>query len=330
MKKTLAALAALAACGAAMAQSSVQMYGRLDTSVGSEKINGASSTEAFSGLLTTSRWGLRGTEDLGGGLKALFNLEASLQADDGRVGSSGLFFDRQSWVGLAGGFGTVKLGRSDTSYDDIRDLAVVSNLWDSEFTPNKIAYTAGVSDYSSRAGNQLRYESPKFGGFTFGAGYSLDEQDAPVERDVVSANVRYRAGKLDLGLGWQQQKHESTPGSDREYVALSAAWRFEALKVSGGYQRAKNGSGVRDDEYSVGVAVPFGAFELSAGYAWSDSETAGGATNAEGKAFAVGGTYSLSKRTRLYAGFLDGEVESGAGTVTTDRRLFALGVRHDF
>ena len=52
--------------------------------------------------------------------------------------------------------------------------------------------------------------------------------------------------------------------------------------------------------------------------------------NAEGQAFAVGGTYSLSKRTRLYAGFLDGEVENGAGTVTTDRRLFALGVRHDF
>ncbi|WBY03696.1 porin [Ramlibacter tataouinensis] len=329
MKNSLIALAALACAGSALAQSSATLYGRIDTGIGSEKINGASNTQVFSGQLSTSRIGLRGAEDLGGGLKANFNLEGTLAADTGVVGGGNGFFDRQSWVGLSGGFGSFKAGRSDTAFDDIRDLAVVNNLWDSEFSPTKIAYTAGVGDYSSRASNMLRYDTPSLGGFSAGVSYALDENDAQ-KRDVTAYNLRYRAGALDLGLGFQQQKHEATPASDREYTALSASYKFDALRLSGGWQRAENGAGLEDDEYSVGVAVPFGAFELTAGYAWSKSETAAGATSAKGKAFSVGGTYSLSKRTRLYAAMLDGEVENGAGAITTDRRLFALGVRHDF
>ncbi len=328
MKYSLIALAVLASAGSALAQSNATLYGRIDTGLGTEKINGISTTQVFSGQLSTSRWGLRGSEDLGGGLKANFNLEASLAADTGVVGGNNGFFDRQSWVGLSGGFGSFKAGRSDTAFDDIRDLAVVHDLWDSEFSPPKIAYTAGVGDYSSRASNMLRYDTPSLGGLSAGVSYGLDEDEA-LSRNVTAWNLRYRSGPLDVGLASQKQKHEATPASARDYLALSASYKFDALRLSGGWQRAENAAGTEDDEYSLGVAVPFGAFELSAGYAWSKSETAG-ATSAKGKALAVGGTYSLSKRTRLYAALLDGEVKNGAGTVTTDRRLFALGVRHDF
>jgi predicted porin len=328
MKHSLIALAVLASAGSAFAQSSVALYGRIDTSIGSEKINGNSTTRMASGLLSTSRLGFRGSEDLGGGLKANFNLEGSLASDSGVIGSAAGFFDRQSWVGLAGGFGSVRAGRTDTAFDDIRDLAVVHNLWDSEFSPTKIAYGAGVGDYSSRAGNMLRYDTPSLGGFSAGISHALDENDTQ-KRDLTAYNLRYRGGRLDVGVAFQQQRHEAAPASDREYVALSASYKFDLLKLSGGIQRAENDAGTRDDEYSVGVAVPFGAFELSAGHAWSRAETAGART-AEGQAFAIGGTYAMSKRTRLYAGLLDGEVEDGAGAVTTERRLFAIGVRHDF
>lgn len=241
----------------------------------------------FSGQLSTSRWGLGGSEDLGAGLKANFNLEASLQSDNGTVGSSAGFFDRQSWVGLSGGFGSLRLGRSDTAFDDVRDLAVVYNLWDSEFSPTKIAYTAGVGDYSSRNANMVRYDTPRFGGFSAGVSYAMDEDEAQ-ERDVTAFNLRYRAGALDLGLGYQEQSHEATPASDREYLALSASYRFEALRLSGGWQRAENRAGTKDDEYALGVAVPLGsAFEVSAGFAYSKAET-NGATSAKGKAFAFG------------------------------------------
>jgi predicted porin len=328
MKHSVIALALLACAGGAMAQSSVSIYGRIDSSVGSEKINGESTTGLYSGQLSTSRLGFRGTEDLGGGLKAMFNLEGSLAVDEGRMGSSSGMFDRQSWVGLGGGFGTFRMGRTDTAFDDIRDLAVVNNLWDSEFSPTKIAYTGGVGDYSSRAGNMLRYDTPVMGGFSAGVSYAMDENEAQ-KRDTSALNLRWRGGALDVGVAYQQQKHEATPASDREYIALSASYKFDALRVSGGYQRAENSAGTTDDEYSIGVAVPFGAFELSAGYAWSEAETAG-ATSAEAQAFAIGGTYSLSKRTRLYAAMLDGDVEDGTGASVTDRRLLTVGVRHDF
>lgn len=323
MKKSMIALALVACAGSALAQSSVTIYGRIDTGIGQEKEDGVTTTGMFSGRLSTSRLGFRGAEDLGGGLSAIFNLEGTLGTDAGTVD----LFNRQSWVGLAGGFGTLRLGRTDTAFDDIRDLAVANNLWDSEFSPTKIAYTAGLGDYASRAGNMVRYDTPRMGGFSAGVSYAMDENEAQ-KRDVTALNLRWRGGPLDVGAAWQQQKHEAAPASDRDYIALAASYKFDALRVSGGWQRAENGAGTEDDEFSIGVAVPFGAFELSAGYAWSDSEFAAGG-EAEGKAFGVGGTYALSKRTRLYAALIDGEVESGGATIS-ERRLYTVGVRHDF
>ena len=331
MKKSLIALAVIAASGAALAQSNVTLYGRLDASLANtkDKIANTSNTTMESGLLTTSRWGIRGSEDLGAGLKANFNLETGIKNDTGAQGTNNSAFDRQSWVGLSGAFGAVKLGRSDTAFDDIRDLAVVNNLWDSEFTPNKIAYTAGVAEYSSRASNQIRYESPSFAGFTAGVSYGLDEQASPVKKDVQAFNLRYRAGALDAGIGYQEQKDNTAPASNLEYTAISASYDFGSFRVSGGYNLAENGLKQEDDEFSVGVAVPYGNFEFSAGYAYSKSKTAG-VTQAKGSAYALGATYALSKRTKVYAAYLDGDVENGAGTKTADKRVYAAGIRHDF
>lgn len=323
MKKSLIALAVLASTGAAMAQSNVTLYGRIDTSIGSNKVNGVSSTQMFSGNLSSTRWGLRGTEDLGGGLKAIFGLEQGFDSSAGTQ-AAGSAFDRQSIVGLSGGFGTVKLGRHDTSFDDIRDLSVSSNLWDSEFTPTKIAYTAGVADYSSRASNQVRYESPSFGGFSFGASHGLDE-DSTVKADTTAFNLRYRAGALDVGVGYQDQK-----AVNRKYTTVAGAYNFGVARLSGGYNRAAVQNGAKANGYTIGVAIPLDAFELSFGYAYSKAENAAGTTSAKGSALSAGVTYAMSKRTRLYGAYLDGDVENGAGVNTLDRRMYSVGVRHDF
>lgn len=323
MKKSLVALAVLATTGAAMAQSSVTIYGRIDTSVGSNKVNGVSTTQLFSGNLTSTRWGLRGSEDLGGGLKAIFGLEQGFDSSNGTQ-AAGSAFDRMSIVGLSGGFGTLKLGRHDTSFDDIRDLSISSNLWDSEFTPTKIAYTAGVADYSSRASNQIRYESPSFGGFSLGASYGLDE-DATVKADTTAFNLRYRAGNLDVGFGYQDQK-----ANNRKYSTLGGAYNFGVARLSAGFNRAEIRNGNEADGFAIGVNVPVGALDFSVGYAYSKAETPAGATAAKGTALSAGVTYAMSKRTRLYGAFLDGEVENGAGVKTLDRRMYSVGVRHDF
>ena len=338
MKKSLialAALATLAAAGTAAAQSSVTIYGRLDASVGTNKVDSVSTTQLFSGNLTTSRLGFRGTEDLGGGLKANFQLESALTVDDGTAGS--LRFGRASWVGLSGGFGAVRMGLIDSAYKDIYDMGVSNNLYDSEFTPTKIAYlsgtvgtASGVSDYSSRLSNSIRYDTPSFGGFSAGLSYAFDENVAPAttNSEVTAFNLRYRAGPLDVGLGYQDQKN-ATATSDRNFTVLAAAYNFGMARVSGQYQMTDQANGLEDSDYSFGVTVPLGKFDVSAGYAKGKSEL-NGVTTGDGTAFALGATYALSKRTKLYGGLLDGEVENGAGATARERRLYAVGVRHDF
>lgn len=339
MKKSLIALAVLATTGAAFAQSSVNLYGRIDTSVGSSKIGApglaARSNQMFSGNLTSTRWGVRGSEDLGGGLKAIFGLEQGFDSSNGTQ-TAGDAFNRMAMVGLSGGFGAVKLGRHDTSFDDIRDLTVSSNIFDS----GTFASTEGVvgtsgylgvgqlADYGDRANNQIRYESPSFGGFSAGFSYGLDEQTAPVKRDVTAVNVRYKAGKLDVGYGYQENANE-VAASNLEFNTLGAAYDFGSFRLSGGWNQVKNQASRKSDSYSIGAIVPVGAFDLSMGYSTAKAKQ-GSATFEKGDAFSAAVAYNLSKRTRVYAGLTTGDIENAAGTKVREREVYALGLAHTF
>lgn len=326
MNKSLIALAVLAASGAAMAQSSVTLYGRVDLSVGSLKELGkGSETKMFQGGdggLTTSRWGLRGSEDLGGGLKAIYKLENRFNATDGS--SQDPFFKGESTVGLSGGFGTVRLGRSTTVYDDIRAVSYSANVFDSAFTPASNGVFKSGGDYSSRFNNMISYETPSFGGFYAGLNYALDN-DSTKNETMTALKAGYKNGPLHAALGYQNERK-----TDDKYVALSGAYDLGAASISAGYNQ-RNGTDANGDdtEFTVGVNVPLGAVNLSAGYANSKTEK-GGATSSKSSGFGLGATYSLSKRTRLYGGYRTHEVKNSAGTKTADTRLFALGIRHDF
>jgi predicted porin len=335
MQKSLIALAALATLsGAALAQSSVTIYGRLDASVGGLDTGAGNQNQMFSGNLTTSRLGFRGTEDLGGGLKANFQLEQGLNVINGQTnasGGGGVTFNRASWVGLSGGFGGITLGLRDSAYKDAYDLGNAHNVFDSEFTPVKAAYqgaaAVNVGDFTSRPASQIRYDSPKFGGFSGAASYAFD-QTAGTESDITAFHLRYAGGPLDVALGFQQQ-NSLTAASDRDYTVLSGIYNFGAFRVSAQYQNAETSANLKDNDFAIGVSMPLGAFEVSAGYATSESKQ-GGAKVREGSGFALGATYALSKRTRLYGAYLDGDTENAAGTTVTERKLYAVGVRHDF
>lgn len=349
MKKSLIALAVLAASGAAMAQSSVTVYGRLDASVGSAKVGPitggvgpVSNTQMFANNLTTSRIGFRGTEDLGGGLSALFIIETGFAPDAPAATTLG---DRAAVVGLSGGFGTIKLGRHDTSFDDIRDLSVSSNLWDSTHLASTetivgagangaVPASLGVgqlADYGDRANNQVRYESPSFSGFTFGASYGFGEATKPAKTDVTAFNLRYKAGALDVGYAYQENKNISAALVDTtiEYNTLAAAYNFGSFRVSGGWNQAKNQTQRKSNTYSIGVNVPVDALDFSLGYSTAKAKQAG-ATFEKGSAFSAGVTYSLSKRTRLYAALTNGDVENAAGVKVRQRDIYAVGVVHTF
>jgi len=358
MKKSLIALAVLAASGAAMAQSSVTVYGRLDASVGSAKVGApgvSGNTQLFNSNLTSSRLGFRGTEDLGGGLSAIFGIETGFQVDSPGTsnnatpgGAPTTLGDRAAFVGLAGGFGTVKLGRHDTSFDDIRDLSVSSNLWDSTHLASTetivgasanggVAASAGVgglADYGDRANNQIRYESPSFSGFTFGASYGFGEATKPAKADVTAFNLRYKAGALDIGYAFQENKAISATLVDttNQYNTLAAAYNFGAFRVSGGWNQVKRdvAGGVKANAYTIGVNVPVNAFDFSVGYSTAKAKQ-NGATFEKGSAFSAGVTYALSKRTRAYAALTNGDVENGVtGAKLRQRDIYAVGVIHTF
>jgi len=161
MKKSLIALAVLAASGAAMAQSSVTLYGIADVWVGNLKAsevaaNPAGMTMLQSGGVSTSRWGVRGSEDLGGGLKAIFTLEQGFSADDGTSAGG---FNRQAFVGLAGGFGQVTFGNTWTAMDDV--MGVSNSGFDSGLSATQGVWISNVI-YAANPGNTIKYTTPQF------------------------------------------------------------------------------------------------------------------------------------------------------------------------
>lgn len=325
MSKSLVAVSFLIASGAAMAQSSVTLYGRVDLSVGSEKKLGAPSTTKMfhggDGGLTTSRWGFRGTEDLGGGLKASFKVENRFNPDDGT--SQDPFFKGESTLSLAGDFGEIKLGRSTTVFDDVIAISNSSSAFDSAFTPANYGVYGSGGNYSSRFNNKVTYLSPTMGGLYAGIDYAFDE-DATVKAEKMAVKVGYKAGALNVALAYQDEKTVA------DYTAISAAYDFGVASVSGGYVKRGGTAATGDDtEYTVGVTVPFGAMAVSAGYAGSKTEVAN-ATSAKASGFGVGATYALSKRTKAYVGYRAHDVKNASGTKTADTRLYAMGIRHDF
>lgn len=323
MKKSIIAIAALAAAGSALAQSNVTLYGRADIGIGSVKEAGKSTSKMIDNNLTTSRWGMRGTEDLGGGLKASFKFEQRLNLSTGEVQSPA--FKGETSVGLSGGFGAVTMGRFSTVYDDVRALSNTHAVYDSNsFTPASVGVYGSGGDYSSRFGSQIRYDLPNLGGFYGSLAYAF-ESAADKDDGMTGLKLGYKTGALNVALGLQNEK-----GSDNDYLALSASYDFGAAALSGGYNSRKGNDAKGDDtEFQIGVNVPVGAFDFSVGYASSKTEV-GGATSVKSSGLGLGTTYKMSKRTRAYAGLSNVDFKNGAGKKTGDKRIFALGLRHDF
>lgn len=311
MKKSLIALAVLAASGAAMAQSSVSIYGIADAGVFDDK--GASAT-IKSGGLNTSRLGFKGTEDLGGGLAANFLLEQGINLTSGNgTGGAGVTFNRQAYVGLSGGFGEIKLGNVYTAYDDIAAgaaLAFDSGQFDSQDI-------FGSMGYNSNPETNFYYATPSFGGFSGAISYEIDA----AKENVASFHVKYEGGPLFVALGYQDESDVGGAGAGNKFTTLNGSYNFGAFKLLAAYGT----DDVNDaDDISIGAEIPFGAFTLSAGYAMSDRGAAG-----DFKGVAIMGTYDLSKRTALYAGYRDDNAAAVTAGAGVDKRI-GFGIRHKF
>ena len=323
----LAALAVLASTGAAFAQSTVTIYGRIDNSIGAQKDLGKSTQNKMfyggNGGLTTPRLGFRGTEDLGGGLKANFQLEQRIDTTSGA--EEGPTFKGAALVGLSGGFGTIRAGRMVTQYDDVRALSYANNVFDSAFSPADNGVFKSGGDYSKRHNSQIRYEMPAMGGVYGGVSYAF-EQTASKGDTMTGFMLGYKDGPLNVALGYQDEKTKS------KYSGIAGSYNFGVVSVSAGFYTRKGSTTAlgKDDEFTAGINVPVApAINVSLGYASSKTKVNGKATG-KSDGFGLGATYDLSKRTKLYVGYRTHNIKNAASVKTTDTAIYAVGARHDF
>lgn len=304
----IAALATLAAAsGTVFAQSTVTIYGKLDQGfsrgIGAEnfKLKQASS----------SRLGFRGTEDLGGGLKANFQIEHRFTPNDGLAGST--FWAGRSIVGVSGGFGRVDLGRD---YTAAFWTALGGDVFGWDGVASNAAATAagavGPAGMPVRFADGISYTSPSFAGLKLRA-------SAQVKGDAAnggsSFQLAYANGPLSASVASEKT------AAEHKYTGIGAAYNMGVARVNALISKSETAAGVEGEGMVFGLTVPMGALTLKASYATlevADVKTI--------QQLGLGARYALSKRTNIYTSFASNS-KAAAGT---KKNGMEFGFQHNF
>lgn len=329
-KKIIALAVAAAAAAPAFAQSNVTVYGIADAYYARSSASGASSvTSINAGGQSASRLGFKGTEDLGGGLKAIFVLEYGLVNDaDVGVGEN---LARQQLLGLTGSWGTAVAGRAQTTGYDWScansTLAGSAIDADSKLGVSTLLACGG----SGRQNNAVAYISPSFGGLSFAVNHArVTEAGNDSSGTLLSAT--YTNGPISAGLVWGGI--DFSTAADTDEYGVRASYDFGMAKVGGHWQNNDNGT-TDNSKWQIFAAIPVsaaGAVHLQ--YAQNDMDAA----NSDSDAWTLAYTHSLSKRTNVYTGYTrvtnDSAVKQAAGfaapTNGGNSSVFAVGLRHMF
>ncbi|MCX7249763.1 MAG: porin [Burkholderiales bacterium] len=351
MKRSLIALAALAVVSAASAQSSVTIFGVVDATVAIGNGDTSNKTQLTNSGYNSSRLGFRGVEDLGGGLKAKFWLEAGVMNDNGAGaatnvnnqgaggalagmnGSQGLTFNRSSWVSVEGSMGEIRLGRdytpqfwSFTVYDP--------------FGTNGVGTTQALNSSAGgvtivRASNSLAWKSPSYSGFGIWAQTYFGENASSAASqagDGSAIRVSYDQGPLSLAFA--VSKTTTGAGTDVTSTNVAGSYNMGVAQLMAFWNKDEN-TGAKDvTGYTIGALVPVapaGTVRVS----FSNSDNGNGAKTDK---FALGYVHDLSKRTALYGTFASlsnsggaAQALNGAATPANGSSTgFDIGVRHAF
>jgi predicted porin len=322
MNKKLVAVAVaavLAAPLAAQAQTAnVTLYGRLNITL--EYIDANGDRPSLQRLSSnSSRLGVRGTESLGGGLNAIFQIESSISGDAG----GGTLAGRDTFVGLQGSWGTVRFGNFLAPYDDMHPIFGNVPTFTTSILSTASIWSQGTSakaagGFDARLGNSLRYDTPNIAGFVGGAQISLDAEDGARDPYVFSLSGVYNNGPFQGGIAYELNKdvrvvNNVSQGDDWAFT-VTAAWNFGVVRIAGVYERldydTPTGS-LKRNFYGVSATAPVGPGTIYAFYGLADEGKGGGSRVAglasgpdtEADQFSISYTYPLSKRTISYVGY---------------------------
>ncbi len=338
MNKKLVAVAVaglLAAPLAAQAQTAnVTLYGRLNLTM--EAVSGKAPDSNLPGSpdvnrtvyrvsSNSSRLGVKGTEALGGGLSAIFQLESSINADSG----GGTLAGRETFVGLQGSWGTAKIGNFLAPYDDIHPIfGNVPTLTTSILSTAALWAQGSQSNdnggFDSRLGNSIRYDSPNIAGFVGSVQVAAKDTSnstlAQQQRHsyILSTGGFYNNGPFQAGLAYEMHEKLRGPDLNDQAFSVAANWNFGIIKVGGVYERldydTATGS-LKRNFWGISGTVPIGPGQLYGFYGNAGDGTGGAADGTTVGQLTKGGgtgasqweisyTYALSKRTLAYTGFV--------------------------
>ena len=340
MKKTLAALAVMGAFGATSAfAADVTLYGLVDYGFNYQHIDGdvasvdaADNFKMMSGQNSGSRFGLKGTEDLGNGLKVIFQLENGFNGDDGTFNSSGKLFDRQATLALAGSFGEVAFGRMGQlasalgSYGLLGTTSPFSSGWQ-DLTGMKFVQAKGHTRYD----NMVTYKTPTFAGFNAFAQYSFGN-----------------SGNKDTAVEWAEGK----ASADR-YYGLGATYKTQNLYLVGIVDSVNYGSkqtvGTKDlddaltvtlgGNYNFGFMTTYAAFQYfdnalgvgqkEIGESSMEAASQFSANGAEGYSVALGvGVPAFGGTAKAHVGYVDAEDTKDSDLLEMTRWNVAVGYEY--
>jgi predicted porin len=321
----LAAVALLAA-PAVQAQSTVTLFGLIDVSAGQSQAPGGTSTKGInSGNMTTSFFGVKGSEDLGGGLSAVFSIESFMRADTAEAGrfTGDTFWARNAYVGLSSGAGTLTLGRNTTSL--FVNTLVFNAFGDSfGFSPAiRQTFTSGANFQASGDtgwSDSVKYASPRFGGLSFTAQAALGEGNGGRNYGL---SAMYFGGPFGVGLAWQRvEKGVGAFNPDTTSWQLGGSYALAPFKLYAQYGSTDNKT-IDNTTKVIGlggemVVGEVGKLMLQWGKLSPD-------VGADRKTISFGYDHQMSKRTDLYAVYMHDKLTGlGAG------KSYAVGVRHRF
>ncbi|RKE38283.1 putative porin [Paraburkholderia sp. BL23I1N1] len=250
MKNKLILAAIASACAtSAFAQSSVTLYGLIDEGFDyTNNVGGSHVYEMASGYAQGSRWGLKGSEDLGGGLKAIFQIESGFNVNTGKLAQGGLGFGRQAYVGIESErYGTVTFGRQYDSVVDYLAQTTANGNWGGYLFSHP--FDNDNTDNTFRVNNTVKYASPDLAGFQFGGAYSFSNSTGFANNRQLSVGVQYTYGGLLVAAAYLNADNPgATSGGaiagSSSTIAADANFQSKRLRVFG--------AGVN---YTVGAAT---------------------------------------------------------------------------
>jgi predicted porin len=350
--QTILLCAGLLGSGGALADpSSVAFYGVMDVGLSVDQGGvGGTSTRVTSGMATQSRWGFRGTEELGGGLAAFFVLEGGIHADNGTSTQNNTLFGRTSIVGLRGKLGAVSLGLQDTPLFTVLNV-VVDPLRNGVVRSNNLMPPTGF-----RAANSVLYRSPDLQGFSTALMYAAGEVGGKASAgSAFGGSFNYSHGPLNASLAWHRKNNDSASVSGlapARNLLLGANYNFGPVRGYAGYavNRGPNSAPLNNSAALFGgeppvpstdsrdlllaASLPLGASTFVVTCVHADDRTV---HDQDATQLGVAYMYAFSKRSDVYASY--GAIRNRNGAAYTEgnseepglgNRQFAMGLRHRF